>query len=170
VHHRVCVECGEEFRPEIERCSDCGGDLRDVTLDASGREVVPEAEDAPPPDAGEAILLRPIFVGAQASLLVPLADRLQEQQVPFRLAEETDEERGTARYSLLVAEADRENALRAVADLLDGETDPGLLHAIETRFESEGGYLRCPACDTELPPGTIECPECGLAVATGPDA
>jgi hypothetical protein len=122
---------------------------------------------APPPDAGESVELRPIFVGAQAALLVPLADRLQEAEVPFRLAEENDEERGTARYSLLVAEADRAEALRALANLLDQETDPRRLHAIESHFEGEGGYVRCPACDTELLPGTVECPECGLAVATG---
>ena len=28
-HVRVCRECGEEYRPEIVRCADCGGELED---------------------------------------------------------------------------------------------------------------------------------------------
>ena len=29
MHVRVCVECGEEYRPEIAVCADCGGALED---------------------------------------------------------------------------------------------------------------------------------------------
>ena len=28
-HVRVCRDCGEEYRPEIVRCADCGGELED---------------------------------------------------------------------------------------------------------------------------------------------
>ena len=28
-HVRVCRECGEEYRPEVVRCADCGGELED---------------------------------------------------------------------------------------------------------------------------------------------
>jgi uncharacterized protein with PIN domain len=171
VNYRVCLECGEEFRPEIARCSDCGGALSDVYEDESGPLVSPPAslaaEPAPPPDADLADF-RPIFVGGQAVLLVPLAERLKAEQVDFRLAEEmADPERGTASFSLLVREADRARALLALAPLLGEETGEGRLHAVESHFAQSGRYVRCPACDTEIAASANECPECGLVVAGG---
>ena len=36
MHVRVCVECGEEYRPEVAQCADCGGDLEDRHLGEGG--------------------------------------------------------------------------------------------------------------------------------------
>jgi hypothetical protein len=168
VSHRVCEDCGEEFRPEIERCSDCGGRLRHPEeLESAGRA----AESDPAADAAALAALSTLFVSSQATQLVPLADRLRDEGIPFRLVEEMgDPERRTARYSLCVGEADRERAVGAIAPLIDGETDPGLLRAVESRFDETGRYGRCPACDSEMPEGAAECPDCGLAVAAEPDA
>ena len=44
-HVRVCRECGEEYRPEIVRCADCGGELEDHY---DGQGVASPA----PPDGG----------------------------------------------------------------------------------------------------------------------
>ena len=169
VNYRVCRECGEEFRPEVARCSDCGGELSDVYEDESGQVVgsppSPLVAPAPPPEA-ELADFRPIFVGAQAGLLVPLAERLKANQVAFRLAEEmADAERGTASFSLLVREEDRARALTALAPLLGDETGESRLHAVESHFADSGRYARCPACDTEIAANATECPECGLVVA-----
>jgi len=167
VSHRVCEDCGEEFRPEIERCSDCGGRL--VAPSALAPSGSSEEEAAADEAAVQA--LATVFVSSQITQLVPLADCLREKGIAFRLVEEMgDRERGTARYSLRVGEADRERALREVAPLIDSETEAGLLAAVESRFEDSGRYGRCPACDAEIPEGAHECPDCGLAVAGEPDA
>lgn len=165
--YRVCRDCGEEFRPEIVRCSDCGGELvaayeseRGRVVAAAPAETVPSAEDLAD--------FRPIFVGAQAAVLVPLAEALKREEIALRLAEEVvDPDRGTASFSLLVREADRARALKALAPLLEEETNAGRMEAVESHFEQSGRYSRCPACDFEVAPATAECPECGLVIAGG---
>ena len=39
-HVRVCRECGEEYRPEVVRCADCGGELED-RFEGEGAESPP---------------------------------------------------------------------------------------------------------------------------------
>jgi hypothetical protein len=167
VEYRVCRDCGEEFRPEIARCSDCGGELVAAHEDEGGQVVTSSPVESAPP-ADDLADFRPIFVGAQAALLVPLAEALESIGLAFRLAEEVaDRERGTASFSLLVREADRAGALRALAPLLGQETDARPLEAVESHFEESGRYSRCPACDTEVALSAAECPECGLVIAGG---
>jgi hypothetical protein len=156
MNYRVCRECGEEFRPEVARCSDCGGELSDVYEDESGQVVGPPPSPlvapAPPPEA-ELADFRPIFVGAQAGLLVPLAERLKANQVAFRLAEEmADSERGTASFSLLVREEDRARALTALAPLLGDETGEGRLHAVESHFADSAATPAAPPAIRRSPP------------------
>jgi len=38
------------------------------------------------------------------------------------------------------------------------------VHAVETRFDPQRGYLQCPACGAAPPAGAAECPECGLGL------
>jgi hypothetical protein len=162
VDYRVCRDCGEEFRPEFAVCSDCGGEL----ISPLENEAEPAASEAVP--AEDLADFRPIFVGAQAALMVPLAEALKNEGIAFRLAEElANPERGTASFSLLVAEADRARGLKALAPLLEEETSAGRLEAVESHFEESGRYNRCPACDTEVAVGAAECPECGLVIAGG---
>jgi hypothetical protein len=165
VDYRVCRDCGEEFRPEIARCSDCGGELVAPFENEGGQgEAAPESA----PFAEDLADYRPIFVGAQAALLVPLAEALKREDIALRLAEEVmDPERGTASFSLLVREADRARALKALAPLLGEETSGGRLEAVESHFAESGRYSRCPACDSEVPASATECPECGLVIAGG---
>ena len=161
----MCRDCGEEFRPEIARCSDCGGELvspqeRDLGRGATATEPGPPDEDLAD--------FRPIFVGAQAALLVPLAEALKVGGIAFRLVEElSDPERGTVTFGLLVREADRAQALVALGPLLGEEGEGGRLHAVETHFAESGSYSRCPACDSEVAATAAECPECGLVIAGG---
>jgi uncharacterized OB-fold protein len=167
VDYRVCRDCGEEFRPEIARCSDCGGELVSAIESESG-QVVTAAPVEAVPSTEDLADFRPIFVGAQAALLVPLAEALKGAEIAFRLAEEVvDPDRGTASFSLLVREADRVRALKALAPLLGEETGGGRLEAVESHFEESGRYSRCPACDTEVAVSAAECPECGLVIAGG---
>jgi uncharacterized protein with PIN domain len=167
VDYRVCRDCGEEFRPEIERCSDCGGELVAAHEDDTGEMLMPAPEEASASTEDHADF-RPIFVGAQAALLVPLAEALKGEGIAFRIAEElSDPERGTVTFGLLVREADRAAALRALAPLLGDEASSGRLHAVETHFGESGSYSRCPACESEVALSATECPECGLVIAGG---
>jgi uncharacterized OB-fold protein len=167
VDYRICRDCGEEFRPEIERCSDCGGELVSAHETEAGQVVAagPVEEPASVEDLAD---FRPLFVGAQAANLVPLAEALKADQIAFRLAEEVvDPDRGTASFSLLVRESDRVRALKALAPLLGEETGAARLEAVESHFEESGRYSRCPACDTAVADSASECPECGLVIAGG---
>jgi hypothetical protein len=173
VHVRVCRECGEEYRPGVVTCADCGGELEDRYLgdesaEEEGGSPVAEAEKE---DAAEpAIDLsrhREVFESARASDLVPLAERLRAAGVPFHLFESPGDEEGrAARYSLLVPDEEVDAAKRTLAPLLaPGEAQEG-----DESLLAQGGYSRCPACGTERASGASECAECGLALAGGEEA
>ena len=102
---------------------------------------------------------------ARAADLVPLAERLREHHVACRLAEQPGAAEGAPpRYAMLVRDADAAGALAALADLVAPHEDAAGVHAVETRFDPERGYVQCPACGTETAPGAAECPECGLGL------
>ena len=147
MHVRVCVECGEEYRPEIATCADCGGLLEDRHGDEE-RTRAPAFDGEPGVAEDESALVESVLSAERASALTDSADRLMEAGIPFRLRPA----RGGHGYHLLVAEGDRERALKALgiaADAREGE---------------------CPACGTRLTAGAAECAECGLAVGDEPEA
>jgi hypothetical protein len=165
VHVRVCRDCGEEYRPEIVTCADCGGTLEDRFLgDESPSEVAQEAPAPASPAGPDLSQHRPVFSSAQARDLVPFAEALKKAGIAFHLLETPAEEEGRgASYSLLVHENDAAAALRLLSPLLldgdAGEAGGGP----EAHFEEGRGYARCPACGQAQAAGALECPECGLA-------
>jgi hypothetical protein len=162
VHVRVCRDCGEEYRPDIARCADCGGELEDVYEDAGA----PRAH-APDPAAPETVDLsdhRPVFQTGRATDLVPLAERLKETGIAFHLVESGGDEGGAARYSLVVRDDDVKRALEALADLVAPHADGDEVHALETHYEAGRGYVKCPACGAPQGSGLAECAECGLTL------
>jgi len=165
-HVRVCRECGEEYRPEIVRCADCGGELEDVYEDGRRRAPAP-APSSPPTPKEDLSDHRTVFETARASDLVPLADCLREARIPFRLGEKAPAGDGApVLFALLVAQDRSREALVAIAPLLAAEHgDEAGFDAVETGYEEGRGYVRCPACGTAPPPGASECPECGLTLA-----
>ena len=147
---RVCVECGEEYRPEIVVCADCGGRLED-RLDDGNRTVIPAAEPAETEEAtGEEGFLHSILHADRVALLTDAADRLLAAGIEFRLRAIGPATELASRYHLLVAEADQERAYAVLG----------------VRLPERSGV--CPACDTRQPAGAVECPECGLAVGDDP--
>jgi hypothetical protein len=167
LHVRICRGCGEEYRPEIVSCADCGGELEDRWEAEEGEETT---DVAPPPAAtfpdadpeAELVGYLPVFAASQAPSLVPLAERLKEGGFTFRLRHHPLEPGGSPRYLLLVPEADAERALQHLAPLVDGgDEDPDRQGAAKP---GEGGPERCPACQASLPAGAAECPECGLGL------
>ncbi len=160
MHVRVCVDCGEEYRPEIAQCADCGGDLEDRHLgeDEPGMIAEPQLPEwrptPPPPDH------RAVFHTSQARDVAPLAEKLAEADIEFHLHPES--EGHGVRFGIYVSEADAAAALRAIAPVVDAEAEG--LDVIEKDFDPASGYGSCPACGTRLASGSVACPECGLAV------
>ncbi len=163
---KLCRDCGEEYRPEAVRCADCGGELEDRLLGEDGNPIAPQETEAAAAAPGEELSNhRIVFVTHRAAELVPLADALRADGVPYRLAERPARAEGAAAsYALLVAEDAVVDALRALAPHVAPEHEAADVEGVEDRFEAERGYRSCPACGAEQPPGAAECAECGLGL------
>ena len=165
VHVRVCVDCNEEYRPEVARCADCGGVLTDRYDDEGsdgGISSAPPATDSDRP----LVDAHALATSADARELVPFADRLVEAGVEFRIVsrEVAGEERPRG-FELRVADADRSAAVQAVATL--GGPDSGvtlLVLRAHSASDDEQTERLCPSCDTPVGAAAAECPECGLGL------
>jgi ribosomal protein L32 len=157
---RVCPDCGEEFRPEIVRCSDCGALLQDRLegdVTGAGGNAASGSESATPePPAVVEIRRRSLYASNRISEIQPLAERLGTAGMQFWVEPAGDT------WTVLVAEAD-EGPGRAIVTELFGISD----HATAA-FDPEAGYSECPACGHALQPAVVECPECGLSVGAVP--
>ena len=164
---KVCLDCGEEYRPDILTCADCGGELepRDdearASWSAPGGEPRGEPDDRPPGD------YLPVSWSAYASELTPLADRLVACAIPFYLRPRLAEGGAPSGYEIRVRQEERERALREVAALRrDGALAPGeglAPPAPAGEADDAGRPTSCPACGAGLSEHAAECPDCGLA-------
>jgi hypothetical protein len=159
VHTRYCTNCGEEFRPEILRCSDCGGELEDryEDEDAEGEPSVPADEvGAPAPEASPEY--RTVFRCPDSGALKEAADCLAAAGIGFR------GDGSAAGFNLLVPAEDVPRAVAALAGREGGLFASG--DEAPPSVGAEGGV--CPACGTSVPPGVVECPGCALVVGAEP--
>jgi len=159
MHVRYCVNCEQEFRPEILRCSDCGGDLEDRYEDEDAGlargEVTAEVVDPhviePPPE------YRLVFRGPDSASFKKAADALAAARIRFR------GDGSAAGFQLLVPAED----LPAAAAALAGTEGSVLVNDEAQPFVGvEGGV--CPACGTSVAAGLLDCPGCGLTVGAEP--
>ena len=160
---RVCRECGEEYRPDILVCADCGGELE--TRRADEEVARPPAQEAAETEAVEGY--HAAFATSRAKDLVPLCERLRVAGLEYRLAERAAnaDEGLPARYSLLVPEAAAAQAIEALAELIAPHEKGGDMRAIQDGFDhQQQGYLQCPACGAKTAADAKECPECGLGL------
>jgi predicted amidophosphoribosyltransferase len=161
-HVRVCRDCGEEYRPGVARCADCGGELED-RFEGSEDVTAPEPareEPAPAPPNYHAL-----FVTPYAADLVPMAERLREAGIEYRLAEAPGRaEEAPSRYGLFVSEENVDAAQKALAEVVASHAGAEAAPGVAAAFDKEQGYLECPACGTKTSAGTAECPECGLVL------
>jgi hypothetical protein len=158
MHTRYCGNCDEEFRPEILRCSDCGGELEDryEDDDADGTPTAaPKAIEPAPPEPADAY--EPVFRSRDSASLKEAADSLAAAGIPFR------GDGSAAGFRLLVRSED----MPAAGAALSGK-DGSLFVSDEAQpfVGVEGGV--CPACGARVPAGVLECPECGLVVGAEP--
>jgi Double zinc ribbon len=158
MHTRYCPTCEDEFRPDIQRCSDCGGELvdryddEDAPAAAADAEAPLEVTPAPPATPDE---LRTVFTCLDAPSLKEAADRLHEAGLRFQAT-------GSATgFRLLVRIPEAPAALEALRGL-EGLMEAA--HDAEPSVSGEGGP--CPACSTTVPAEALECPACGLVVGS----
>ena len=161
MHVRVCVECGEEYRPEIAVCADCGGALEDRHDDGRQDDGEPSAHGNAAAVGGDweadEGFTDSVMRADTAGGLTEAADRLAEKGIGFRIRPVrriAGAEYATG-YRLLVAAQDRDAALGAL----------GLLAPERSGEDSR----HCPACETAIPAGAVECPECGLVAGDDPN-
>jgi predicted RNA-binding Zn-ribbon protein involved in translation (DUF1610 family) len=161
MHTRVCPDCGEEFRPEIVRCSDCGALLRDRLEDDLTEVADGTGLDGSAPGATASapveIRRRSLYSSNRIREIQPLAERLGSSGTPFWVESAGDS------WTVLVAEADEEHGRAILAEVLGAPESPS------PAFDPEAGYAACPACGHALESRAVECPECGLAVGAAPE-
>ena len=89
MHVRVCVDCDEEYRPDITTCADCGGRLEDRHDGGAGETSGPSAgtagETTEDDDSSEADFTETLLHSENATDLTKPADQLVEAGIPFRL-------------------------------------------------------------------------------------
>ena len=161
-HVRVCRDCGEEYRPEIVRCADCGGELEDRY--EAGEERSRHAAPDRTADGRARRLSRPLRdpAGRRPRAAGRAAARGARRVPPRRAAGRR--EGAPPRYALLVHESGRRRRAR-------GPRRPrgpargrgGDVHAVETRFDPERGYVQCPACGARRRPGRRSAPSAASA-------
>jgi hypothetical protein len=164
-----CAPCDEEFRPEIARCSDCGGPLRRLE-EGEGRKassVAGEASGAFGEDRS-AFLDEAPLAALQLLTVAPsmdgferVAEALGGDSIPFRVSVQN------GAYAIYVLAADAEAGARALAAGTTSEADsvagePGPDETAAGFDPVTGSYARCPACHEEVPGGVALCPGCHL--------
>jgi predicted amidophosphoribosyltransferase len=161
MHVRVCVECGEEYRPEIAVCADCGGRLEDRRTDTdTPTSEVSGASASDLTTQPDLTGQRAVFQTREPRDLSRAAESLRAAGLSFQIVEtplQNDERRSA--LVLFVRDEDAPAALRLVAPL----------HGPDAVAYVESDEARCPACDAVLPENAPECPECGLALSAGTD-
>lgn len=166
MHVRVCVDCGEEYRPDVQACADCGGRLEDRFEDAPRPRKEPEVKKTPAIDLSGHT---EVFVARQASHVLDAAEALREAGLSSRIVEATEGPEKQPTFRLFVRQEDAPQAVRALAPFHGFEGDPDQLLAVDSGFEPGLGYAQCPACGSNVPAGAKECPECGLLLGAEED-
>jgi hypothetical protein len=187
---RLCRDCGEEFRLDaaVQTCYDCGGlietrerpdsvekdpDDQEPAWMRVGSDADDDADDAgedddedpqddedqedavaeAPPD------LRLLHSGGSAFESAPLLERLAAAEIQFWARARLNA------FEVHVKPDDYERAKREreVALGIEGVD-------VESGFDAETGYVRCPACHARVEPSHLDCLECGLTLrAAGED-
>ncbi len=151
---RYCPQCGEEYRPHIVRCVECGGALKDRLADDEWRvprqteQPAVEEEALPPGDYKKVAVVHPSTAGL-------LMEQFNNAGIPIRVEADHHGLRLSARREDMPAAM----TILEQQEVLPRQPDPG-----ERAVAAEGGP--CPACGAEVEAKSSECPGCSL-VLTG---
>ena len=153
-----CPNCHAEYREGFTRCSSCDIDLVDQLAETL------DLDEAAIADAMKGKDLVPVARGALDALRENKALLAQGQVASVIVADE--EARvipGAPRTMLLVVSKDD---VEASAEVL-GQNFQNMVSQEGLEGNQDLDAAHGPACGTEVPPDTEECPECGLFVGKG---
>jgi ketosteroid isomerase-like protein len=153
----ICPECGSEFQPHVKICIDCGAAT--APAGAARAPAQGSAEAGPPGEGAEEIVIRT----EELEWIENLQELFERHGISSRIEAlpSSPSPHRPHRCQILVA---RQDAVRAFA--LDGEL-------LRQQLGDEGDELTeipppgiCPYCRSTLPAGAVECPGCGLILAS----
>jgi hypothetical protein len=154
---RYCVNCEEEFRPEILRCSDCGGELEDRHEEEDGEGIRTEEPERRAPAVEEPPgEYHAVFNTMDSASLKEAAESLAGAGVQFRAS-------GYRHGFQLLVRSEQLSAARGALEGLEGTI---VADDSEPPVGFAGGV--CPACGAGVPAGVLECPGCALVVGAEP--
>ena len=164
---QYCLQCNDEYMPEIESCGVCGMKL------ISGQEMLEKEEARKSKLSSRASMITPNddLVGIRQG---PLADmkRIEallnsERIATLLVGDESSCGKGcgcASSFVLQVRREDAQDALMVLADEFRRSTaldQHDITHA-DNVFDPMAAEAVCPACGHCFPPSAGACPDCGL--------
>ncbi|WP_310599310.1 hypothetical protein [Desulfobulbus sp.] len=162
--YNYCPQCGDEYRPEVRNCAECG-----VAL--VGGEVLLAGQNQRSASLAEIGPLEPVIAVHKGPVLQvkALQAYLREKGLPSRIVKENDGACGCRGPEVLlqVRETDQAETMAAMAQEYRENTS---LSDHDTRFvgavyDAGAAEAVCPACGCRFAPDSTECPDCGLCFA-----
>ena len=133
------------------RCVECGAALKDMLEDEEPQYDPPKGEEPLLPP-GE---YEPIADGVASETVSGLMAQFHQAGIPIKVEA----------YGYAMRLSARSEEMAAAREILVREgVLPDVPEGAHRAVAAEGGP--CPACGTEVPPGTLECPDCGLQLGS----
>ena len=149
--NKLCPDCGGEYQPHIEKCTDCGAVLLSPGECARAQEERNRTEETAVENAVK-------VMEGDLSWMSELRAVLLDAGIPCMLHFDAGCRKGCCNdtVQLKVSPEDLERSQETIEEYLM-ELDPDLRSAKEMF-----GKGKCPACGSSIGPDTRECPDCGL--------
>jgi uncharacterized OB-fold protein len=168
--YKVCPQCGGEYRPEIERCADCGAFLVEPSAAeraedefADDEEPLADARRSDDEDLYAAELAVPTFPEPPRHELPPSDDLVCLYCGSFPYLSELSASLDDARIAHRIERGPYERLkTRACLYLRPMDCDAAERLMKEAGDETPGDDRACPSCGASLTRGAASCPACGL--------
>lgn len=149
--NKICPECGAEYLPHIEKCTDCGVVVLSPEECSKAQEQRKRAEETAVDESVK-------VMEGDLSWMSELRTVLLDAGIPCKLHSDVACRKGCCgdTVQLKVAPEDLERAQQSIEEYLM-ELDPDLKIVKEML-----GKGKCPACGASIGNDDRECPDCGL--------
>lgn len=149
--NKICPECGTEYLPTIETCSDCGARL---LLYEEFKKLQEERKCLAEQAVQDSVVVRK----GDLKWMEELRNVLIDSGIPCAIDSDEGCSKGRCggEWLLLVDKEEAESAHARIEEYF-ADIYPEMKESNE--LASLG---KCPACGYSLSPGAIKCPDCGL--------